>query len=224
MMVRAICLFGFTLFLLTNVSAQSVNLSDSLIGIFQGPRSLVLKLDTRNSFVSGRGAQVWGIKAGISFRKRFNAGAHFSWLHTRLLMTIPESTHSGPYRIRMFNAGPFAEYIFYRKGPWEGTIPVQLGFGKNFATADIRRPKHRYREGNIVMYEPVMILEYHVANLFAFGGGIGYRLLLQANKDLGQQFTSPFYLIRMRLITDNLAPRVKELFKGPSSEGYRRVH
>lgn len=196
--------------------AQRVNLSDSLNQVLHGPVTGIFKLDTRNSFVSGRGAQVWGIKAGISFRKRLNLGWHFSWLHSRILQSTTFQDHTTDARIRMYNTGPFAEYIFYRHGLWEATIPVQFGYGKSYAVITLPEERIHYNKGTVLMYEPAMIIEYKFGGVLALGGGIGYRLMLRENRDLAERFTAPYYLIRVRLITDEVLRLLRNQFDSHS--------
>jgi hypothetical protein len=201
-MVRAIVLLGIFIAFFGRSSAQSVNLSDSLRNVFKQPVTPVFKLDTRNSFVTGRSAQIWGVKAGVSFGKRMNLGLAYSWLHTDITKPLsePNQNLSGLIRLRYF--GPFAEYTFYRKGNWEATVPLQLGIGKSFLAEETGEITGRLNEGNIFLYEPAMVVDYKILNLIAVGGGVGYRLMLLNNRNLDQRFTAPVYMIRLRVLLD----------------------
>jgi hypothetical protein len=42
------------------------------------------------------------------------------------------------------------------------------------------------------------------------GAGFGYRIMLKNNRDIEQQFTSPVYALRLRLIFDELYGRYKK--------------
>ena len=208
-MVRAIVFLGIFMACCGIISAQSVNLSDSLNNVFKQPLTPVLKLDTRNSFVTGRSAQIWGVKAGVSFGKRMNLGLAYSWLHSDISKPLsePNQNMSGLIRLRYF--GPFAEYTFYRKGNWEATVPLQLGFGKSFLIEESGEVSGRINEGNIFLYEPAMVVDYKVLNLISIGGGVGYRLMLVNNRNLDQRFTAPVYMIRARLLLENWIKLVK---------------
>ncbi|MFN8698465.1 MAG: hypothetical protein ACK500_12155 [Flavobacteriales bacterium] len=201
-MVRAIVCLGIFTACGGNISAQSVNLSDSLRNVFRQPLTPVLKLDTRNSFITGRSAQIWGVKAGVSFGKRFNLGLAYSWLHTDISKPLaePNENLNGFIRLRYF--GPFAEYTFYRKGNWEATVPLQLGFGRSFLAEETGEIPGRLNEGNVFLYEPAMVVDYKILNLIAVGGGVGYRLMLVNNRNLDQRFTAPVYTIRLRVLLD----------------------
>jgi hypothetical protein len=202
LLVYVLCLIsGF-------VHGQRVSLSDSLYQVTRGEKTAVLKLDTRNSFITGRSAQVWGVKAGVSFQKRLSIGWHVSWLHTRIEQPLPDEPGNPVARVRMVTTGPFAEYVFYRKGPWEATIPVQLSWGKSHLSWEQQRATVRTAAGNVLMYEPTMVVEYRVLNLFAFGAGVGYRLMLVNNREIDQRFTSPVYMLRLRVLTDELIRRL----------------
>jgi len=198
-MVRTFFVALVLLLAAERVNAQRVNLSDSLYQVLQGSTTFVLKLDTRNSFVTGRSAQIWGVKTGVSFQKRLNLGVYFSWLRSRIEVPRTNDSEAPLDRLKFFSFGVFAEYSFYRKGPWEATIPVQLGLGKTYLSDPAR---NRYMEGSVMVYEPAMIVEYKILKLIAVGGGIGYRLMLIENNELGKRFTSPFYMVRLRLLPE----------------------
>jgi hypothetical protein len=98
---------------------------------------------------------------------------------------------------------PFVEYTFYQKGPWEVSCPLQFGIGKSYVIPQ-ENSSTRFKEGTIVLYEPAIAVDYKVLNLFAFGAGYGYRIMLLNNKEINQQFSSPMYVIRFRVIFETI--------------------
>lgn len=205
-MVRAICFTVLLIALSGVVAAQRVNLSDSLRRVLRQPVTPVLKLDSRYSFVTGRSVDIWGIKAGVSFGKRLNLGAMYSWLNTPISQNVTAQDNIVSARLRLRYGGLFAEYTFYRKGPWEAMIPIQMGFGRSF----LEDPEGvRYYERPVLFYEPAMVVDYKIYNLVALGGGFGYRLLLLRNPDIDQQLTAPIYMLRARILLENLRGRAQ---------------
>jgi hypothetical protein len=189
--------------------AQTINLSDSLYHVLKQKPVPSFKIDTRNSFITGTGAKVYGIKAGLSYRKSLTIGIGYNFIGTELKeeMVVGQSVRTGDIKMRY--VAPFLEYSFYKKGNWEAMVPVQLGFGKSFVQYQTDAGKQKIKMDNVILYEPGMAIEYKILNLIGVGGGVGYRIMLRNNKEIEQQFTSPVYVIRIRLIFDEIYKKVK---------------
>lgn len=187
-----------------SLRAQPVNLADSLRGVLQYKPQLLLRFDTRHSFVTGRSAKIWGIKAGLNWRKTLSAGVGYNWLQTEFTEPYEHDHALFEGRLRFRYVAPFIEYTFFRRGPWEATVPVQAGMGISFVKGD---RGEKFKRGRIMLYEPAMTIEYKIFNLIGVGGGLGYRLMLVNNREISQRFTSPVYLVRARLILDGLMPK-----------------
>ena len=211
MWVRSICTLSIFLSCLTVCSAQTVNLSDSLRMVFKQKKSPSFKFDTRNSFITGSTAKVYGIKAGISYGKRFSMGLGYNFIGTELTqdLELPDQSIVSA-DIRMNYLAPYAEYSFYQKGPWEVSVPIQLGVGKSFLRYASNDEKVVINRNTVVIYEPGMTFEYKILKLIGVGAGFGYRIMLRNNREIEQQFTSPVYALRLRLIFDELSGRYKQ--------------
>jgi hypothetical protein len=191
--------------------AQTINLSDSLREVFRQRITPSFKFDTRNSFITGSTAKVYGLKAGVSFGKRLSIGLGYNFIGTRLREnTTVDDIEIKNAEIRMNYVAPYVEYGFFQRGPWEIGTSIQLGVGSSF---------HRYSEngndriihrGRVILYEPVMSCEYKIFKLIGVGVGCGYRIMLKSNRAIEQQFTSPVYALRVRLIFDELYRRYKK--------------
>jgi hypothetical protein len=190
--------------------AQTINLSDSLRAIFRQRITPSFKFDTRNSFITGSTAKVYGIKAGINFGKRFSVGLGYNFIGTKLQEdTQLENKLIKDAEIRMNYIAPYVEYGFFQRGAWGIGTSIQLGVGSSFhryADGDTHRIIHRER---VILYEPVMSAEYKILKLIGVGAGFGYRIMLKSNRAIEQQFTSPVYALRVRLIFDELYRRYK---------------
>jgi hypothetical protein len=191
-------------------NAQTINLSDSLYRVLLNKPTPTFKFDTRNSFITGNQAKVYGLKAGLSFRKTLTIGIGYNFIGTRLTeeLVVGRDVYYG--QIKMRYIAPFLEYSFYKKGPWEAMVPVQFGVGQSFVRYDVDGVRTDIRKDNIILYEPGMNIEYKIFNVLGIGGGVGYRIMLKNNREIKQQFTSPVYVIRIRLIFDEILRQARE--------------
>lgn len=189
--------------------AQSVNLSDSLYQVFKNKPKPSLKLDFRNSFITGSTVQIGGVKAGMSFGKTMNIGLGYSWLYSHFDQVYFQQEVEKIGRLRMRYLGPYIEYSFYRKNPWEAMVTANVGYGSIFLDPNGKRTGERLFEARAFVYEPTIAFEYKIANLVGVGAGYGYRLVIRGNRDIEQQFTAPVYVLRFRLILD----RFEKLWK-----------
>jgi hypothetical protein len=200
----SVCLLLAWSFSHVQLMAQTVQLTDSIYRIFRHKPVLTAKFDSRNTFVTGNKASVWGIKVGLVYRKSLTVGIGYSWLQSEIYEK-DRWNNEGPYyeaRVRLQYIAPFIDYTFYRKGPWEVNLPVQLGFGKSWLTLP-RQPQDLKMDW-VVLYEPSMGVEYKFFKYFAVGGGYGYRIMLLNNKQLVSRFTSPMYVLRFRILFGEL--------------------
>lgn len=198
----------------SHVCAQTINLSDSLYRVLRHKPVPTAKLDTRNSFITGNSAKVYGIKVGLSFRKTLTIGLGYNWIGTDLTEPVRIGPQVFESEIRMRYIAPFVEYSFYKKGNWEAMVPVQLGFGKSFHRINTQNGDLNTNMGRVILYEPGMSIEYKIFGIVGVGGGFGYRLMLKNNKSIDQQFTSPVYVLRFRLIFDEILKQAKAYQEG----------
>lgn len=202
----------------SDISSQTINLSDSLYQVLRHKPTPAFKFDTRNSFITGNSAKVYGIKGGLSFNKTLTIGIGYNFIGTDLAenLTIGNEIRAG--QIKMRYVAPFIEYSFYKKGNWEVMVPVQLGIGQSFIRYDAKGQRTDIKKDNILLYEPGMTVEYKLFKLIGIGGGLGYRIMLKNNRQIEQQFTSPVYVIRIRLIFDEVIKKAKSYREGESPE------
>ncbi len=194
----------------TSVLAQTINLSDSLRHVLRSKPMPTAKLDSRNSFVTGNSAQIQGVKAGLSYKKVLSFGLGYNWLATDFTERKLYENVSYEAFLKLRYVAPFIEYSFYKKGPWEVAVPLQIGAGKSFWQIEKDGKKIKLNEGNVWLYEPIMTVEYKVLNLIGIGGGVGYRIMLKNNREIERQFTSPVYVIRARIIFDEVIKKIKQ--------------
>ncbi len=194
----------------SGMDAQTINLSDSLRHVLRHKPVPSAKFDTRNSFITGKSAKVFGVKVGLSFRKTLTIGIGYNWIGTKFTEPLKVGYQVFESEIKLRYIAPFLEYSFYKKGPWEATVPVQIGFGRSFLRYMSPQGKENVNSGRVMLYEPGMTIEYKLFDVVGIGAGVGYRIMLKNNKEIDQQFTSPVYVLRIRLIFDELFKRYKK--------------
>lgn len=204
-------IIGVTCVISSVCHGQTINLSDSLYHVLKNRPVPTAKLDTRNSFVTGKSAKVYGIKAGLSFRKTLTIGIGYNWIGTDLKELVRIGPNQFESEIKLRYVAPFLEYSFYKKGNWEAMVPVQLGFGRSYHRVNTGSGDMNINSGRVVIYEPGMNIEYKILGVVGVGGGFGYRIMLMNNKAIDQQFTSPVYVIRFRLIFDEIIKQARSL-------------
>ncbi len=205
----AITLSALISFNSTSVLAQTINLSDSLRHVLRSKPMPTAKLDSRNSFVTGSSAQIQGVKAGVAYKKVLSFGLGYNWLATDFTERKTYENVSYEAFLKLRYVAPFIEYSFYKKGPWEVAVPLQIGAGKSFWQIEKDGQKIKLNAGNVWLYEPIMTVEYKVLNLIGIGGGVGYRIMLKNNREIERQFTSPVYVIRARIIFDEVIKKLR---------------
>lgn len=201
----------FSLFVLVFCcsNAQTINLGDSLRDVFRQRVSPSVKFDTRNSFITGRTATVYGVKGGVNFGARLSVGLGYNFIGTELTEDVHFEGELVRADIRMNYIAPFVEYSFYQRGPWVVSAPIQFGIGNSFLCYDSGTGARNFSRGRVVVYEPGMAFEYKILKVIGVGAGIGYRIMLKNNRDIQQQFTSLVYALRARLIFDEIYRRYK---------------
>lgn len=187
--------------------AQKINLGDSLSYYFRMKPTPALRIDTRNSFVTGRNVRIYGLKAGFNFGNRIAVGLGYNWLangQDRIYQPI-DNGPSYDAELRFSFISPFIDYIFYQKKALAMSIPVQMGFGySQLVYRDMEGNKVKAEKGFVVLYEPAMTVEHRFLRYFAAGAGVGFRLMLKNNSGLDERFSAPIYLLRLRVLFDEL--------------------
>lgn len=211
--LKCITLFGVIWISCLAMNAQQINLNDSLRDVFRSKPTFSAKMDSWNAFVAGRSAKTTGIKAGMRFKKVLTIGLGYNFIRTDLKDSITYNERLQPGDLKMRYWTPFIEYTFYKKGPWEVSCPLQIGVGKSFVVPQENKLAH-FKENTILLYEPAIAVDYKVLNLFAFGAGYGYRIMLLNNKEINQQFSSPMYVIRFRVIFETITAAIKKRNQG----------
>ncbi len=182
------------------VNAQ---LLDSIALFTQEAPKPTFSLDSRGSFISNQNVRMMGVKVGLEHAGRVRYGIGYSFLRTPVereaLVLEAGYTRTVTTRMRLGYVTPFFGYTFYRRGPWEVSIPVQVGIGGGSVTYDdIAGRRQKLKRAFVFLYEPAMVVQYRFLKYFAVGGGLGYRLVF-TNASLDEHLNAPVYIIGLRV-------------------------
>ncbi len=178
---------------------------DSIQTAVKYPPRLEVKFDSRNSFIGSRYARIYGVKVGLDYNGTFNFGLGYNWLSSDVFsnMTITNSRGEleevkAQYAFNYIS--PYAEYVFYKKEPWNISVSALLGFGRaSFSYFDSYWVHTTTNPDLVVVYEPYMTARYRLFKYIGVGAGVGYRLALSEDKFSRNRLNSPIYVLKFRL-------------------------
>ena len=179
------------LILLFVSSLLNAQLFDSIQESFTHKPKPLLKLETRNSFVTSEVVKVRALKIGLNFNKKSQVGLSYNWLKRKTLIITADSS-----TLKMNYISPFFEYVFYRDKHFTLSIPVLIGLGKS---KYVSKEGKSYAKSFIMTYEPGMTLEYKFLRYFGIGTGVGLRLMLVDNPKIIEQLNSPVYIFKFKI-------------------------
>lgn len=181
----------------------SAQLIDSIKSSFDHEPKILVKLDTRNSFVGTRAVRVRGVKLGANYNDVSKVGIGYHWIQPKFDKNIALDTENGTEvvvaKLRLEYLAPFYEYTFYKRKKLEVSIPVQMGIGRSYYRYKRNDRKHNLFNKPVILYEPAMAVLYKPIPWAGIGFGVGYRLMLLGNKEIDENFTSPIYVLKFNL-------------------------
>ena len=149
------------------------------------------------------------------WQERVDLAAAFRWTarlnlheavanHFSLAVNEDGTTRTVGTRVRFGYITPFFSYAFYQRGPWEVSIPVQLGFGSGSLVYDDLEGTTRTLDRTFVfLYEPAMTVQYRFLKYLAIGGGLGFRLVVTSSS-LNERLNAPIYLFGLKVYFGDL--------------------
>lgn len=186
--------------------AQTISLRDTLKNAFRERPVLTGKWDTQNSFITGKSIQIQSLKVGMELGKSLTLGMGYHWINSKNFQDYVLDGFKDSSPIRMRYVSVFGEYVFYKKKNWVGVIPVQLGIGSSYLMKD----NEKIFKSRVLLYEPSISIEYKWSPWIAVGAGYGYRIMLKNNRQIDQNFYAPIYVLRVRILFDELYTRFIE--------------
>ena len=178
-----------------------------------------LLLDNYFSLIGNKSADVWGFRAGVEWKKKWRWGAGFNKLESDIIekKTLPSeelsysdfSVVKAKLYLRYYPV--MAEYIFYRKDPWQFSCAVQLGYGQSFFQYFDRDNLEReiFKKG-VFVFQPGINAQYKLLKWVGFTGGFGYRLMLINNQQIDTRMNSPVLTIGIRFFPGEIMKTLKE--------------
>lgn len=164
---------------------------------------------TKSTFINGFRSPVFTARAGLDFDHRISFGLGVSWLKLsgydagkgntpfyldKILPGPPVDTVHPALQFRYINL--FMEYVYYKKGRWQFSIPLQFGVGDSRYKFKVDGASVSESEHVIFLYEPAVSGQYKILKWFGAGLDVGYRIMIVSNKNIGSKFNSPVYDIK----------------------------
>lgn len=166
---------------------------------------MLLRLDGKNSFIANTKVKIQGIQVGASFGEKLQLGVGY---HTnRLGKKAPLAAGSINEEVYLDYGSVFLEYLFFNKGRFTASYPLQMGIGDiSSRIAGESTGEHNF----LMIYEAVMVVNYHPTKIFSIGTGLGYRVLLFGNRSFGLNFNSPIYSLKFNLNFEEILSKLKQ--------------
>lgn len=188
---------------------SSAQLLDSIRLFRQEEPRIVVRLDTRGSFISNEPVNIHGVKVGWEHARRFQYGFGYSVLlrpvHRERQIFEAGDFRNVDMRLRMGYVNAYAEYAFYQRRRWTVRIPVQVGLGHGSVVYDdLTGTTRKWQKTWFATYEPAMVVQFRFLKYFGLQAGFGYRLVFRASASLGEQLTAPIYVAGIKVFTGDL--------------------
>lgn len=179
---------------------------DSIETSFRQKPKFFFQIDKHNSIVANAGANTTGLKIGLDFAKRVRLGLGYYVMDSDVIedrILNPEADPFDTTRVKLkmgYGAGSF-EYIFYRKDPWQFSVPVQLGIGSTyFEYYDSTNAAKRLSSEAAVVFETALMGQFKFFRFFAIGFGLGGRRMLYKDPQIQYDLNSPIYVVRFKIL------------------------
>jgi len=205
-MIRVLLSY-IVLFLLINSPCAAAATDTTTTVNWRKPR-FFFQFDGYNSFVANRGANCFGIKGGLEFGKQYRFGLGLYTLTSDIIETKVLNENDAKdalndtvkAQLKMTTVPLSFEYIFFNKGPWQLSVPVNLGLGSTYFSYLDKAKKQKHINKHFVMDTEVAVTaQYKFLRWFGVGAGLGYRLMLVDNPARNYNFNSPIYTVKLKL-------------------------
>lgn len=182
---------------------------DSLRAGIDRKASFIFKLDTRNSFISNRRGEIFGIKLGVEFDKKLRVGGGVHWLTSPLTSDRIVTSSTGapltiPAYLQLRYLAYYVEYVYFKTKRWELSIPFQFGVGDTRYKYDHGGRPHIDSKKIIAIYEPGVSTQFKIFRWLGVGADIGLRVMVINNKAIKENFNSPTYAFKLLIWYDEL--------------------
>jgi hypothetical protein len=172
-------------------------------GIDSTSKKIFFSVDYRNSFVSSSDAHVIGFRAGLELNNKFRLGVGYHFLNSEIVKTISIDNSITNAQVRLRYASISCEYVLLSGAFWQLTAPVIFGFGQSAFVPP--SDKFGITEKKFTMFiEPALTFQYNVIPFIGIGTGFGYRFMPAGNNNLKDEFQTPVYDLRIKILLDDV--------------------
>jgi len=211
--MRSLFIISAFLFALSGLSQP---IEDDFTDAFSEDGKTFLRFDTKNSFIANSQVKLWGLQLGYDHNNVVKYGLGFHNLSSTMKRDFYVKTNGVTDTINTrFNFAYFSlfgEYVFYDTKRWEGSLPIQIGFGATNFAGSLNDSTYLFHKKFVMHYEAALTGQYRFLRYFALGGGVGYRIMIIDNKNLNMQLTNPIYIIKLKFFLGDLFRDTKALF------------
>lgn len=175
-------------------------------------------LDSYFSFIGQKSADVWGFRAGITWSEKWRFGAGYNKISSDIiekkvlkgeeLQFAPNDTVKARLLLTFYPL--MAEYIFYRKDPWQFSAPLLLGYGTSYFEYFGRNNDTRKILRKGVLASQVGIhAQYRILRWVGVSAGLGYRVMLVNNPDIETEMNSPVFSIGIKIYIHEIIKTIR---------------
>ena len=173
-------------------------------GITHTKPKFFFAFDNSRTFVRGQNTIVRGFKTGAEIEDRFRLGVGFYVLGADIVDEIRVERENLPdtnrlAQLKMSWLALNYDYIFFSKGKWEFSIPVNIGLGNSHYEYFEDNQSQKALEGDILMYWLGVNGQYKVIRYAGVGFGVGYSGLLLSNEAIEEKIDSPYYVLKLQV-------------------------
>lgn len=188
---------------------------DTLNASFHTKPKFFFQVDAYNSFVSNKGANTFGYKAGLEFNNRIKMGIGYYKLISNIVRPDSVGQHNNTLptkQLEMYYVPVLFEYIFYNEDPWQVSIPINIGLGKSYFWyyKNTALERGQLDKKTVAVMTVNLDGQYKILKWFGVGAGLGFRVMLKDNNNINETFNSVIYSLRLRLFVDEI---YRSLFK-----------
>jgi hypothetical protein len=159
-----------------------------------------LRLDGRNSFITGTKTPISGIKAGLDFNSQFAIGIGYQWMggiqNESFKSAIYLNNDTAFKKIKLRYLSFYAQYVFYKTKHWKFAIMPQIGIGTAFYTYQYKSKTYLNNESMhtpVFIYEPMLYGSYKFFKYLGVGADLGWRFTFKSKRVVSDFLTSPIY-------------------------------
>ena len=115
-------------------------------------------------------------------------------------MCIRDRNDTIPVNLNYGYFSPYFEYVYFSSKKWEFNLSTQIGIGEaSFEYTNAEGKKSKTDKTTLISYEPAMLIDYKIIKWVGIGTGVGYRLILFKNGGIKENFSSPVYVIKLKV-------------------------